>query len=79
MRDGTDGKSRGLKVGALRPLQNNRCTFPIVPLQSNKPTSGSQLFSANQHIRSIRRMSVDVFCFFHNWPHMIICERCCHE
>ena len=75
MRDDTDGKSRGLKVGALRPLQNNGCTFRGVPLQSTKPTSGSQLFSANQLIRSIRRMFVDAFCFFHNWPHLIKCAE----
>ncbi len=79
MKGGSEGKSRGLKVGALRPPQNNSCTFRGVPLQSNKPTSGSQLFNANQYIWAIGRMSVDAFCFFRNWPNMIRCGGGCHE
>ena len=79
MRDGTEGKSRGLKVGALRPLQNNRCTFPIVPLQSNKPTSGSQFFHADKHIRAIKQALGDAFCVLRNWSSMIRCGGCCHE
>lgn len=66
-------KRRGFKVAPMKPPQNNGRTLRFVPPQDNKPTSRSQSFDVEQHIRHINRMMDDAYVMFSGWPESIRC------
>lgn len=68
MKDDTEGKRWGFEVSASKPRQNNRCTFQGVPQQNTKPTTGSQSFDADRHIRSIHQAMCDAYVMLSGWP-----------